>query len=176
MTKAAARQDVEQAISRVAVSIYETGFVAARRDDFKPRAGTLMAQLWQHKRLSERQQRAWFAFTSDLYGAAGKSGPIVSGYGDGTRSTNPSEFKAPVAHVNAQYRRLERLVATFTAREERALLGDLIQDELQRRGDLHLERIGLHISGYANADQARSSGTTAIHMVLARIASFYSVA
>jgi len=176
VSKPLPKQDLAQveAIQRVAIGLYETGFVFARKEAYQPRKGTLVFQLWQGKKLSLRHQRGWWHFTTDLYEACGKSGPVVSGYGD-VRSTNPQDFKVPKAYVNAQYRRLERLMASLDD-NEKILLRDLIYDELQQQKVLTVELIGFHLNGYKNCDQARAAGIATITYLLSRIAGFYSVA
>lgn len=164
----------QEAINRVAVGIYEKGFVFARQEQYQPRRGTLLHSLWQGKKLTLRLQRAWHHFTDDLYRASGKSGPVAGGYGDSSGGGNPSEFKTPKAYTNAEYRRLDKLVTQLDP-EERILLRDLISDELQRKSVLDLEMIGLHRNGYRSADQARAAGVANVCCLLARIATYYNI-
>lgn len=164
--------DLQKEIQRVAAQIYATGFVAAKIDHFRPRQGTLMFHLWQQRKLTERQQRAWWCFVCDLREASGKSGPIVSSYDEATGSRTPSEFKVPKAFVNHQYRRLEKLVE-FLVGPERILLKDLIADEIRANGALELDLIGFHKNGYKNSDQARSAGVATISCLLDRLVAYY---
>jgi hypothetical protein len=175
MTKSVNKRDVEQelALHRVAIGIYAQIFVPVRSEEFQPRKGTLMHDLWQGKRLTLRHQRAWQHFTVDLYNASGKSGPVVSSYGDGG-SAPKTDFKLPTARVNAEYRRLERLGSTLI-REESILLRDLISDEVQCPGFIKLEVLGFATNGYKDDAQARAAGAARVTCLLEKIASFYSI-
>ncbi len=176
MTKPLPKRDLEaqEAINRVARSIYETGFVYARDDRHRPRRGTLMYQLWHGKKLSARHAEGWYHFTCDLHEARGKSGPVTSGYGDSVTSRTPSDFKEPLAFSNAQYRRLERLFSLLDP-FERVILRDLMADELQVKGALNLEAMGFCFNAYKNADQARAAAVGKLTYLMDRLAAFYSL-
>lgn len=175
MSKAVNKRDIEQelAIHRVAVGIYADIFRAEREEEYAPRKGTVLFALWQGKRLSLRHQRAWRHFTVDLFQAHGKSGPITSSYGEfADKPTGGGQI--PTAYVNAQYKRLERLISMLTG-EERVLLKDLIVEEVQSPGHLRLELIGFSRNGYRDDAQARAAGAATVTCLLNRIASFYSM-
>lgn len=176
MTKHLPKADLDrqEAIGRVAMSLYQSGFVFAKKEQYAPRRGTLMFHLWQGKKLTLRHQRAWFHFTCDLYEAHGRSGPVSGGYGEATSGRNPSDFRVPVAHTNAQYRRLDKLVQSLGT-QERILLKDLIYDELQRQGALELDMIGFHLNGFKDESMARAAGVATVTCLLSRIADHYSV-
>jgi hypothetical protein len=160
-------------IEQVALGISADIFRPEREEAFAPRKGTVLHGLWQGKRLTLRHQRAWKHFTIDLYEAHGKSGPVTSSYGE--YADKPiSDFKLPSAYVNAQYKRLERLIAALTG-EERILLKDLIVEEVQRPGHLKLELIGFARNGYRDEAQARAAGAATITCLLNRIATHYSL-
>ncbi len=167
-------QETQEAINRVAIGIYACGFIPARQDQYRPREGTLIRQLWQSKKLTLRAQRGWAHFTADLYAAAGRSGPVCGGYGESSGARNGSDFKVPLAGVNTEYRRLEKLIRSLD-RQEAVLLKDLIADELRRNGELKLDLIGFHINGYSGQDQANAAGVANITALLSRIAGFYNL-
>lgn len=174
MTSAVSKSDQSDAINRVAIGIFEQLFKPAKEYEFQPRKGTLLHELWNTKRLSLRHQRGWFHFTQDLYRAEGKSGPVCGGYGEAVNSSGDG-FKVPTAHVNAQYRRVQRFTSTLT-RDEKTLLMDLISDDLQSQGVIRLEDIGFATTGYRSEDQARAAGVATVVYLLQRIASFYEIA
>lgn len=174
MSSNVATQDSDR-IERAAIAIYTEMFTAQRQEQYKPREGTLMRHLWDSKRLTLQHQRAWRHFTNDLHGAHGRSGPVTSGYGESTSSRSTSEFRAPRSYVNAEYRRVEKLYAQMSAGAERALMADLMHDEVRPNGTLVAENIGFHVTGYRNEDQARAAGVATIIALLGRIADFYSI-
>jgi hypothetical protein len=166
--------ELEERLGRVAIGIFQHEIFRPAKDyHLQPTKGTLLHKLWSSKRLSERHQRAWRLFTTDLRNAVGKSGRVVSSYGEAIQSSGDS-FKVPTARVNAEYRRVERLSASLT-RDEKVLLMDLITDELQQHGELRVEDIGLATTGYRDAEQARAAGVATVVYLLQRIASFYEV-
>jgi hypothetical protein len=175
MQKAVNKRDIEKeaASRRIAVEVYNTLFVAERELEYQPRRGTVMFQLWQHKRLSLRHQRAWHHFALDLRGASGRSGPVCSGYSEASDKPSGSG-KIPTAFVNAEYRRIERLIAMLCT-AERLLLKDLIIEEIQAPGHLKLELLGFAGNGFKDDAMARASGATRITCLLDRIAAHYSL-
>jgi hypothetical protein len=153
--------DITDRIASVAIGIYAESFVPQRQDQYAPRRGTLMHQLWTGKRLTLAHQRAWRHFTNDLHNAHGRSGPVSSGYGESTGSRSPSEFRVPRAGVNVEYRRLEKLFGEMS-------------DEMRPNGVLKLDLIGFHRLGYKDEAQARAAGAATVVALLGRIADFYS--
>lgn len=167
MTSALSKSDLD----RVAIGIFEQLFRPAKEFQYQPRKNTLLHELWNTKRLSLRHQRGWRHFTTDLYNAVGRSGPVCGSYGESVNAS-PDSFKVPTARVNHEYRRVERLTATLT-KDEKVLLMDLISDDLQSQGILSLEGIGFATTGYRSEDQARAAGVATVIYLLQRIASFY---
>lgn len=170
-SKLATRQDD---ITRVAIAMLQTHFVAAKKEAFRPRAGTLMHKLWTERRLTERQQVAWHNFTEDLHGWRGKSGSVTSNYGESVGGGEPSDLKIPTAFSDFRRRRLDALV-NFLSPFERSMLTDLIADELEVKGLLDLEVLGLYFNGYKSGDMARATAVGKITYFLDRLSAFYNV-
>lgn len=164
----------EDEISRVAIGVYDTMFRASRDHDYRPREGTVMHELWQRKRLTQRHAMAWHQFCLDLDHSAGKSGSVVSSYGDAIQSSNAGDFRPPVAFANRQYIRLQALVDRLT-REEYTLLGDLTADYLRHGSELATANLGMHRNGFSGRDQAHAAGVAIVTCLMDRIADFYQI-
>jgi hypothetical protein len=165
---------IDERIEILASSISQLPFYGQAIDDFKPKGGTQTERLWKMHKLTERQQIAWQYFCDDMNMAEGKSGGVVSPYGDYVEKSDDSDFKVPVAYMNAPRRRLERLLAGETlSRRERALLSDLAQDFLRGTSGLTLENIGFFKSGYKDKVSARAAGVAHVQNLMDRLADFY---
>ncbi len=166
---------IEQRIELVASGIYTLAFKGVANEDFAPKSGTQVHRCFKMLKLDERQQIAWTQFVDDVRLAHGKSGNVCASYGESTDKGSGDGFLAPTAYINTYYRRVERLIIQFLDRAERALLYELLQDELKGNSGLSLEAIGLLRSGYADKVSARASGVTHVQCLLNRLASFYGV-
>lgn len=164
---------IDKRIQLVAAGIYQIAFKGEVKQDFRPKTGSQVHRVWKMVKLSERQQIAWQVFLDDIDLAEGLSGKVTGSYGEYT-DRGSDGFKVPKAHVNAYYKRLERL-RTFLDRREVGLLAELLQDTLNGQSSLQLETIGLVRSGYQDKDQARTAGVVHIQCLLDRLASFYQV-
>lgn len=165
---------IDERIQILASSISQIPFDGQLIYDFKPRSGTQAERLWKMNKFSERQQIAWQYFCDDMNMADGKSGSVVSPYGDYVEKSDDGDFKVPVAYMNAPRRRLERLLAgEILSRRERALLSDLAQDHLRGDSSLTLEAIGLFKSGYKDKVSARAAGVAHVQNLMDRLADFY---
>lgn len=172
MSRPISKQELTQAINRVAASIFDSHFVSAKQQAYQPRKGTVMFRLWQGKRLSLRHQQAWYLFTRDLYAAAGKSGPVVGGYSEGGSGRNPSEHKIPTAYANAELKRLDAIWDKLMD-DDKSLLRDLVANELRNDNKLDVELIGWIKSGYKDEGQAYAAGAAHVTSLLERLAGMY---
>ncbi len=163
---------IEKRIELSAIGIYQIVFRGEADRTWEPRKGTQIHRVWKMQKLDVRQQRAWKRFRDEVDAARGKSGGVTSPYGEQIGDGDPSE-RMPTAYTNEQYRRVEYIFKRYLGRRERALLGDLLQDDLKSGTELQLEFIGLIRSGYANADDARTSGVTHVQNLLDRLADLF---
>lgn len=166
---------IEARIELVASGIYAITFKGVANGDFEPRSGTQVHRCFKMLKLDERQQIAWRYFLDDVSLSHGKSGGVVSAYGDQVSISDAGDFKAPTAFSNVYYRRVERLLTEFLSRRERALLYELLQDELKGGSSLQLETIGLIMSGYNDKVSARAAGVVHTQNILNRLADYYQV-
>lgn len=166
---------IEKKIELVASGIYQIAFKGVKNPDFAPKNGTQVHRCFKMEKLSERQQIGWREFSDDVALAFGKSGGVVSAYGETTNRGDGSDFRAPKTFTNPAYRRIERLLRDFLNRRERALLYELLQDELKGNSSLQLETIGLLRSGYADKVSARAAGVVHCQLLLERLADYYQV-
>lgn len=165
---------VEARIEALAAQIYQIAWSGEAIDRYKPRVETQIYRVWKMAKLDFRQQAAWKQFRDDVDKAAGKSGGVCSAYGEYSDKGGfgPSD-KVPVAKTNKAYNRVEFILDRYLGRRERALLVDLLRDDLQKGGDLNIETIGVIRSGYKDKAQARASGVTHVQNLLDRLADLY---
>ena len=166
---------IETRIEALAAQIYQISWVGEVIDRYRPRVGTQIYRIWKIGKLDRRQQMAWHHFCNDIYGAAGKSGAVCSAYGEYSDKGGfgPSD-KTPTAFTNDAYNRVDYIWNRYLGRREKALLLDLIHDDIQSGGDLSIEAIGIIRSGYKDRAQAWASGVTHTQNLLDRLADFYS--
>jgi len=155
-------------IRRLALQIEAHMHRAEKEDIFKPRRGSIMEQLWKGGMLTYQQQRAWTQLIRLVQDAKGKSGPVVSSYSEAIDGGGAGGMSVPDAYENDSHVELT-LLGTKLSAKERAILHDLLFDELTRPGSVGLGRIGFYFSGYKNEAQARAAGTAAIQYVCDRL-------
>jgi len=160
-----------QRIELTAFGIYAIVFRGEADRTWEPRKGTQIHRVWKTTKLDVRQQRAWKKFRQDFDEAHGKSGGVTASYGE--QLGNGDGERMPRAFTNEQYRRVHHIFKTYLGRREKALLYDLLQDDLKSGTDLTLEFIGLLRSGYGGEDDARVAGTVHVQYLLERLADFY---
>jgi len=162
----------EERIAMEVFAIYQVVFKGEKERAFQPRAKTVMRRVWDAGKLNMRQQRAWKKFLDDHDKAEGRSGGVVSAYGDYIQKGD-NEFREPTAYENVYRRRIVQICSGLSRREY-ALLKDLVQDELKATGNIQLELIGLMRSGYADKNSARVAGVVHIHNLMDRLADEYN--
>ena len=165
---------VEERIDALAISLLKVVHRGEKETAFEPRKGTQLHRVWLAGKLDIRQQRAWSAFRRDCDAAEGKSGAVCSSYGEYHDKGQGDEFKVPTAYTNEAYRRVEYILMRYLDRQDRALLADLVQDDMSANKSLTLEIIGVIRSGYKNEKDARIAGIVNIQNLLSRLASYYS--
>lgn len=159
-------------IEIVALKIFDVVHKGVKDHDFEPRRGTEMHRAWSAGQFNKRQQIGWWLFRKDCDAALGKSGGVVSGYGEFTDGGSSPE-KMPTAYSNASYRRVEHILYEYLDRHERALLADLVQHDMKMNSKLTLEFIGLAKSGFKGKRDAYVAGVTNIQALLSRISTYY---
>jgi len=162
----------DERIDSLAMSLFKVVHRGEKETAFEPRKGTQLHRVWASNKLDMRQQRAWVAFRKDCDNADGKSGGVTIRYDDIIDHDGGTD-KIPVAFVNSAQRRVEYILLTYLDRRERALLADLVQDDMSANKNLTLEIIGMIRSGYKNESDARVAGIVNIQVLLGRLASFY---
>lgn len=165
----------QQRIELVAAGISQIVFKGVVNQDFRPREGTQVHRIWRMTKLDDRQQIAWTQLCDDVALGFGRSGSVVSSYGEQVSQGDGSDFKAPTAKTNVYYRRFTRLLTEYLSRKERALLYELLQDNLKGSSSLTLETIGIIRSGYQDKVSARAAGVVHCQTLLDRLADFYQV-
>ena len=163
---------VEERIDALAISLLKVVHRGEKETAFEPRKGTQLHRVWLAGKLDIRQQRAWSAFRRDCDAAEGKSGAVCSSYGEYTDREHERET-IPTAYTNEAYRRVEYILMRYLDRQDRALLADLVQDDMSASKKLTLEIIGVIRSGYKSERDARVAGIVNIQTLLSRLASFY---
>jgi len=168
---------VVERIQLSALGIYQVMHVGKADEIYKPRQGTQVFRVWKMGKLSARQQRAWQSFRKDVDEALGASGSVTGGYGEYTDRGSADGFKVPVAYTNVAYQRLDDIYSRHLGRHERALLRDLLWNDLRADDTLQLEIIGFVRSGYSGKDKdsARASGVTHVQNLLDRLADYFGI-
>lgn len=164
----------DERIDSLAMSLLRVVHRGERETAFEPRKGTQLHRVWAANKLNIRQQMAWREFRRDCAAAEGKSGGVCGAYGEYVEKGNDADFKVPTAYVNAAYKRVEHILMDYLDRHDRALLADLVQDDMNSSKKLTLEIIGVIRSGYKNENDARIAGIVNIQTLLSRLASYYS--
>lgn len=165
---------VEERIDTLAMSLLKVVHRGEKETAFEPRKGTQLHRVWASNKLDMRQQRAWRQFRRDCDAAEGKSGGVCGSYGEFIDKGDDGDFRVPTAFVNAAYKRVEHILMSYLDRHDRALLADLVQDDMNSSKKLTLEIIGVIRSGYKNENDARIAGIVNIQTLLSRLASYYS--
>jgi hypothetical protein len=163
---------VEKRIELSAIGVYQLVFRGEQERAFEPRKGTQIYRVYRMNRLDLRQQRSWKKFRDDFDRAQGKSGSVTSSYGEFQDGGDNSE-RVPVAYTNGAYERIKDIFQRYLGRRERALLYDLLQDDLRSGTELQLEFIGLIRSGYSGEDEARVAGVVHVQTLLDKLGDFY---
>ena len=160
----------DKRIELVAMRIYQTVFRGDAEKAFEPRHKTLVHEVWRIKKLTIRQQQGWKMFRDDIDNAVGKSGASAA-YGD--YHDKGERVYLPRAYESDAYGRVRDLYERFLGRREKALLLDLLQNDMQEGNELKLEFIGLLRTGYAGKESAYIAGVVTIQALLDRLADFY---
>jgi len=163
---------VDMRVSAVAVQIYRRMHVGERAPELEPVAGSVH-DAWRAARLSRRQLLAWRQLLGDLRAAAGHSRGLTARYAP--RLDGSPGHRVLLRHANAAQERIENLMNFRLHEHERRLLSDMLQEALSGRRIVSLEQVGLALSGYRNAVQARSAGTACVQRVLDSVAEFYGL-
>lgn len=171
----AKRQGQTAQVRYVAVDLESSRFLFRPEKEhiFRPRRGSTIEHAWKIGRLDYVQQRAWTLFIRMVMDAAGVSGPVTSAYSEMIDITGQGAFNAPTAYSNEPLVLFEYLMDRHLSRKERALLKDLLYDELTRPGIVGLDRIGFIFAGYKDDAQARASGIGVILCLLDRLDEFF---
>lgn len=164
----------DERIDSLAMSLFQVVHRGEKETAFEPRKGTQLWRVWDNNKLDIRQQRAWRQFRRDCDAAEGKSGGVCGSYGEFIDTGDDGDFRVPIAFVNAAYKRVEHILMSYLDRHDRALLADLVQDDMNSSKKLTLEIIGVIRSGYKNENDARIAGIVNIQTLLSRLASYYS--
>lgn len=167
---------VETRIEALAANIYQIVWRGEAIDRYKPRVETQIFRVWKMAKLDLRQQSAWQAFRDDFDRAAGWSGGTTSSYGEYMSESpfGPSD-RAPVAYTNRSFDRIKDIFERHLGRRDKALLYDLLRDDLQRGGDLNLETIGIVRTGYKDKVTSRVAGVVLIQSLLDKVADYYGL-
>ena len=160
-------------INFAAIQIFQIVFRGEQETAFEPKKGTQLYRVWHMMKLDMRQQLAWHRFRQDCDKAAGKSGPVTASYGDYVDGDG-DHLRVPTAYTNAAYKRVEAVFRTM-GRRDRALLWDLLQDDLRAGSPLRLEYIGFIRAGYSEEEKARTAGVVLVQNVLDRLADLYGI-
>lgn len=167
---------VEARIEALAAQIYQIAWSGEAIEHYKPRVETQMFRVWRMEKLDRRQQMAWKQFRDDIDRATGKSGAVTAAYGEykDESSFGPSD-RMPVAYTNQSYERIRDIFYRYLGRRDKALLYDLLRDDLQKGGELNVETIGVVRTGYRDKASARAAGVVLIQSLMDRLADYYSL-
>lgn len=172
----ARRQNYAVEVRHAAVELASSPYMfrGEREQIFRPRRGSTMEHIWKIGRLTYVQQRAWTLFIRMIMEAAGKSGPVTGSYSEKIDINNGTEgFNAPVAYENDALELFKFLMDRHLSRKERALLKDLLYDELTRPGVVGLGRVGFMLCGYKDDAQARAAGVGVVGYLMDRLDEFF---
>ena len=163
---------IEKRIELSAIGIYQILWRGEAEKAFEPNKGTQIHRVWKMKKLDIRQQHGWKKFRHDCANMSGKSGGVVSPYGE-YKDDSCEREKMPTAYTNEHYERVRDIMMRYLGRRERTLLYDLVQDDLRSGSDLQLEFLGLLRSGYSEEEKARAAGVVHVQNLLDRLADYY---
>ncbi len=166
--------ETEIAISRAAVGILSEMYRGSKVPQLEPRRGTVVHDCYHAKKLSTRHQRTWDAVYRIFLNAAGSSVPN-SGYGEARGGSGEGAMMLR-GSTNAAQQTLDHLRQFHLHTHEWQLLSELVRDQWQvgAHGErlLRLDWLGLSLSGYRDAAQARSAGVASIHRLLDSLAEY----
>lgn len=165
--------DVQLALTRVAIGIYSETYKGVKIESYEPPRGTVLHDLWHGRRLSHRHQEAWRLTVALFDEAAGVSPANTLSAVSG--QPGASDGHLPRVWSNAAQEKLDRINEFYLHFHEKRLLR-LLQHDLQNPGRImHLDEIGMKISGYKDKAQARAAAAASIHRLLDSLAEFHGI-
>lgn len=178
MTKPSASTELEIqiALRRVAIGIYSEAYKGVKLSGFEPERASVVHDLWHAFKLSGRHQRAWERTTALFREAAGVSpGNTLSAALSQRGGNGNGSDRLVRVHYNEAQETLDRIYEFHLRWHERRLL-ELLRLDYHNKGRLmHLDEIGLKLSGYKDKAQARAAAAASIHRLLDSLAEFYGL-